>query len=72
MQKRIGFAVLALPLALAACGAYQPFEYQHRDNEMSGPGLFSGKEGEFVIYKSSHPTPEPEKGRTPEPSKAQP
>lgn len=43
---------LVLGLGLGACGGgAKPFDYQPAADEMKpGPGLFSGADGEFVIY----------------------
>ncbi len=47
-------------LGLGACSGFQPTEYDpdHRNNP-PGPGVFSGKEGEFVIYRRKEPQAEP-------------
>jgi hypothetical protein len=48
---------MALCVALSACSGWQPFDRPYnRENPKGapnpkGPGLFSGKDGEFVIYK---------------------
>ena len=41
---------LALALALAACAGAKPFEYHPIDEIPEGPGLFTGEDGEWVIY----------------------
>jgi hypothetical protein len=43
-------ALLLGCLALAAC-AGEPFDYTPADRIQPGPGLFSGEDGEFVIYR---------------------
>lgn len=46
--------VVLAALVLAACGSAKPFDYQPTADEMMpGGGLFSGDDGEFVIYGSS-------------------
>jgi hypothetical protein len=37
-------------LWLAACAA-EPFDYTPPDEIQPGPGLLSGEDGEFVIYR---------------------
>ena len=47
-------------LGLGACSGFQPTDYDpdHRhDPEMSG--VFTGKEGEFVIFRRKQPQTEP-------------
>lgn len=44
-------AILALGFALSACVEAKPFQYQKADEIPSGPGLFTGKAGEFTIYR---------------------
>ena len=47
-------------LGLGACSGFQPVDYDpdHRHNpEMSG--VFTGKEGEFVIFRRKEPQTEP-------------
>ena len=43
-------ALLLCGLGLAAC-AGEPFDYVPGDAIRPGPGLFSGEDGEFVIYR---------------------
>ncbi len=43
-------AAVALALALAACAGAKPFEYHPTDEIPEGPGLFTGEDGEWVIY----------------------
>ena len=40
----------ALAVALAACAGAKPFEYHPTDEIPEGPGLFTGEDGEWVIY----------------------
>ena len=46
---RVVIAV-AVGLWLAACAA-EPFDYTPVDEIPPGPGLLSGEDGEFVIYR---------------------
>ena len=50
--RRIGCAALLL-IGLAACGQVdsQPMTYTDISDMGSGPGLFTGKEGAFVLYQ---------------------
>ncbi len=53
-QRRLtkGLIVALVALVLAACGGAKPFDYQPTADEMKpGGGLFSGDDGEFVIYR---------------------
>lgn len=43
--------VLLLILLMAGCADMQPFEYQAVDEIPPGSGLFSGDDGEFVIFR---------------------
>lgn len=48
-----GVVVVLAALVLAACGSAKPFDYQPTADEMKpGGGLFSGDDGEFVIFKN--------------------
>jgi hypothetical protein len=40
--------VMALPLL--ACSAVGPFEYHEVDDIKEGSGVFTGEDGEWVIY----------------------
>ena len=43
--------VLLALLGIAGCASSpEPFEYHDERDQKSGPGLFSGEEGGFVIY----------------------
>ena len=60
-------AILALAvgamLNVAACGAYQPYaDYDTADDAMKGAGMFTGEDGEWVIYASPK-TKNPEAGQ---------
>ena len=52
MNARRGprLAALALALLLAACAGAKPFEYHPIHEIPEGPGLFTGEDGEWVIY----------------------
>ncbi len=72
----IKLAVLGLTLALgigfwAGCSSMEPYEYkQEADEEMPGPGLLTGEDGEAVIFripdKSQDKPDEPQKQSAPE------
>lgn len=47
---RLAIATAAVALA-AACGAYHPYEYVDSKETKPGPGLFTGDDGEWVIYR---------------------
>ena len=51
MIWKIPAATVLLAVSLAACGAYRPFEYVDTNNTIVGPGLFTGEDGEWVIYR---------------------
>ncbi len=55
----LGVEFLLVGLLVTGCAGYEP--YEPRDEREEGPkkGLFSGSEGEFVIFKK---TEEPETG----------
>ncbi len=56
---RNGLIVVLVTLGLAACGQARPLDYLPEAGEMKpGSGLFSGKDGGFVIY--SKPSAESE------------
>lgn len=44
-------AAVVLLLMLAACAGGEPLEATKADEIPSGPGMFAGKGGEFVIYR---------------------
>ena len=47
-----------MTLGLAACGKATPLDYVPEADEMkSGSGLFSDKDGEFVIYRKPRAEP---------------
>lgn len=48
MLKRHSLMVIILAAALGACARAKPFDYDEADKR---PGLFTGKEGAFVIYR---------------------
>jgi len=43
--------LLATLGVLAGCAHSEPFEYVAIDEIPPGPGLFSGEEGEFVLFR---------------------
>ncbi len=48
-----GLMVAVVALALAACASAKPFDYQPTADEIKpGGGLFSGDDGEFVIFQN--------------------
>jgi hypothetical protein len=51
-RPHIVLALLPLPL-LAGCSGlhYEPFTYTAVGDMRPGPGLFSGADGEFVVYR---------------------
>ena len=58
-RKALLISLLLLALLVAGCAGIEP--YEPRDNREEGPqkGLFSGSEGEFVIFRKSD---EPDSG----------
>ncbi|MDP6343650.1 MAG: hypothetical protein QF578_24155 [Alphaproteobacteria bacterium] len=48
---RSALMVAALASVLAACGTAKPFNYTQGDQIQPGPGLFSGKDGKFSLYR---------------------
>jgi hypothetical protein len=42
--------VLTCTLLLGACGTMQDYDYEDPREISSGPGLFTGEKGAFVIY----------------------
>ena len=59
---RNGLIVVLVTLGLAACGNATPLDVVPEADEMKpGSGLFSGQDGEFVIYRKPQPeaTPSP-------------
>ncbi len=43
--------VLILAAALAACSGAKPFDYADNNELGKRPGLFTGKDGEFIIFR---------------------
>ena len=63
--------VLAASLLLAACAGVEikPGEKSHARRDIPpGPGLFTGKDGEFVLFRLEE---EPGEAETPAPSKTE-
>ena len=44
-------AMILLALALGACADTKPLDYTPAGEIPPGPGLFSGKDGEFKIFR---------------------
>lgn len=51
MMWKILAAMVLLAVSLSACGTYKPFEYIDTNNTITGPGLFTGEQGEWVIFR---------------------
>lgn len=51
IRTRRWLAVLLFFGLLAACSGVEPFAYTEVHEIPPGPGLFSGEDGEFVIYR---------------------
>ena len=49
-MARIAVMVAVVGLA-AACAEITPFEYTATDEIQPGPGLLSGEDGEFTLYR---------------------
>jgi len=47
----VSLAVLAVCTTLGACSGWKPFEPPVAEEIPDGPGLFSGEDGEFVIFR---------------------
>ena len=59
---RNGLIVVLVTLGLAACGKVTPFDYVPEADEMKpGSGLFSGKDGGFLIYGKPRAEPAEQK-----------
>ncbi|MBF0379710.1 MAG: hypothetical protein HQL69_01755 [Magnetococcales bacterium] len=52
MSKYIArlLSLIILTMALVGCSSAKPFAYEDQGEVKEGPGLFSGKKGEFIIY----------------------
>lgn len=46
-----GLAVAIMLFTLSACAGGEPLAPTKVDEIPSGPGMFTGKDGEFVIYR---------------------
>ena len=46
-------AVMTVALGMSACSGAKPFDYQEGGDIPGGPGLVSGKSGEFTVYRKS-------------------
>jgi len=49
-RARALFASLAF-IVLAGCAGYQPMPYENHREEGGPAGVFSGEQGEFIIYE---------------------
>ena len=59
----LGAAVFILVFALASC-AMEPYEYVDTIDEIpQGPGLFTGEDGEAVLYQRPKEKKEPEESK---------
>ena len=59
-----GAGLLLALLVLAGCAGIEPYEVQNRREEGPKSGVFTGSEGEFVIFRledKSKPEEQPEK-----------
>ena len=52
IPSSIGVILLCAAALLWACGA-KPFDYRPQTEIPEGPGVFSGKDGEFTVYDSN-------------------
>lgn len=43
--------ILLSCLVLTACGSYEPLEPQAADEIPDGPGLLTGEDGKFTVYR---------------------
>lgn len=50
-RRTRGAVLLAAALLLAGCASYEPFDVGKPGDIKSGPGLLSGSEGRFVLYR---------------------
>lgn len=53
MKRHLGLIAvpLAFALLLTACGSAKPFNYVEIGETPAGPGLFSGEDGQFTVYR---------------------
>ena len=49
--KPLPILVLALALCLPACTGVTPVPYTPTDEIKAGPGLLSGEDGEFTLFR---------------------
>lgn len=69
MWRRFSSSMLLTALllvALSACGNVKPIDYTEPHDIQPGPGLFSGKHGDFVLFGDRKPASEIEKDKKPE------
>ena len=57
-KARRALLALLVPLLLSGCGKYRPYEYVEPTDIPPGPGLLTGEDGEFVIYRKPRADPE--------------
>jgi hypothetical protein len=47
----LGLSAIVFWAGIAGCAAVEPHPYHDEREIMQGPGLFSGEEGQFTIYR---------------------
>ena len=47
-----GLIVALIALGLTACQGAEPFDFRPISEIPAGPGLFSGADGQFALYRS--------------------
>ena len=52
-----GLIVALIASGLVACQGAEPFDYQPISEIPAGAGLFSGADGQFVLYRSAPSEP---------------
>ena len=50
-MKRRCLILVGLLLALSGCAQPKPFELPRADEIPDGPGLLSGEDGKFILYR---------------------
>jgi hypothetical protein len=64
-MERLGAVALALALSaaqLVACADYKPFQPPNNSAIPEGPGLLTGSEGEWVLFRMQEETDDEEAG----------
>ena len=70
-EKLLGIIVVIMMVALSACATPpKPYEYRSDRQLKPGPGLFSGEDGVFTIYRKSA-VPEKQKSENKEQAESQ-